>query len=269
LGRNIILSAQIESLSRQSSGGYEDETGQDHDGLAFGSHPRRDAVTDYYLDPRVAEAYDADMGRDADTMDDVPFYLELANEARNAGAAVLELGCGTGRVTIPVARDGIDVVGLDSSPAMLDIARRKAAAAAVDVAWVEADMRDLDLRREFGLVIVPFRSFLHLLTDADQQACLACIRRHLLPDGRLALNFFVPRFPGGPGSGPNNGRRPAPLISRIYDSMKLRYVLREEMESALDEAGFEVEALYGWFDRRPFTSESDEMVWVARLSQIG
>jgi SAM-dependent methyltransferase len=222
---------------------------------------------DYYLDPRVAAAYDADMGRDADTMDDVPFYVDLAREAAASGLPVLELGCGTGRVTIPIARAGVEVVGLDSSPAMLGIARRKAAAVGADVTWVEGDMRDFALDQRFGLVIIPFRSFLHLLTDADQEACLACVRRHLIPGGRFALNFFVPRFAGRTARQEGSSvKPPAPFISRIYDSMRLRYVLRDEMEATLQRAGFEVEALYGWFDKRPFTDESSEMVWLARSS---
>ena len=133
---------------------------------------------------------------------------------------------------------------------MLDIARRKAAAAGVNVRWVTADMRTFHLDRRFGLVIIPFRSFLHLLTDEDQAACLERVRAHLMPGGRFALNFFVPRLGGGRSS----GARPKPFISRIYKSMRLRYVLREEMEQALLRAGLEVEALYGWFDGRPFSS---------------
>ena len=102
-----------------------------------------------------------------------PSTSTLAKQASALGHAVLELGCGTGRVTIPIARAGVEVVGLDNAPAMLDVARRKAAAAGVDVRWVTADMRSFQLEQRFGLVIIPFRSFLHLLTDADQLACLS------------------------------------------------------------------------------------------------
>jgi ubiquinone/menaquinone biosynthesis C-methylase UbiE len=203
---------------------------------------------DFYLMPANAETYDRDVGSAADAMGDVPFYLELAREAAALGQPVLELGCGTGRVTIPIAQAGVEVVGLDNAPAMLNVARRKAAAAALDVRWVQGDMRSFALDQRFGLVIIPFRSFLHLLTEADQLNCLACIRKHLLPGGRLALNFFAPKLPAGPE---------APAISRIYKKMLLRYVSQAEMERLLAGSGFE--------DRRPFTDTSDEMVWLAKL----
>jgi SAM-dependent methyltransferase len=210
---------------------------------------------DFYFKAVNAEAYDADLGRSADAMDDVPFYVDLARQAAGRGEAVLELACGTGRVTIPIAQAGVEVTGLDNAPAMLDVARRKAAAAGVDVRWVLGDMRTFRLGQRFGLVIIPFRSFLHLLTDADQQACLQHVYEHLLPGGRFALNFFVQKLAG---------RGAVPLISRIYKEIRVRYVSQAEMERLLTAAGFEVEALYGWFDRRPFTERSGEMVWLAR-----
>jgi SAM-dependent methyltransferase len=209
----------------------------------------------FYARPANAEAYDSDMGRSADAMDDVPFYVELAREAAAKGEAVLELGCGTGRVTIPIAQAGVEVVGLDNAPAMLQVARRKAAIAGVNIRWLTADMRSFSLEQRFGLVIIPFRSFLHLLTDADQEACLSRIFEHLLPDGRLALNFFVQKLAA-------RGR--TPIISRIYKEIQVRYVSQSEMESLLARAGFQTEALYGWFDKRPFTDNSGEMVWLAR-----
>ena len=214
---------------------------------------------DYYLKPANAEAYDADLGRSADAMEDVPFYVELAQEAAARGEAVLELGCGTGRVTIPIAQAGVEVVGLDNAPAMLDIARRKAAAAGVDVRWVTGDMRTFRLDRRFGLVIIPFRSFLHMLTDADQQACLSRVYEHLLPGGRFALNFFVQKLAA---------RSAVPVISRIYKDIRVRYVSQGEMERLLTSAGFEIEALYGWFDKRPLTERSGEMVWLARKPEL-
>ncbi len=130
---------------------------------------------------------------------DVEFYLALAREAHAAGHPVLELACGTGRVAIPIASEGIHVVGLDRSPAMLERAREKTrpersrrGARLPSVRWVEGDMRDFELPERFGLVLIPFRSFQHLLTVADQLSCLGCIWRHLLPGGRLALHVFNP-----------------------------------------------------------------------------
>lgn len=209
---------------------------------------------EYYSDPRLADSYDADMGAEADAMHDTPFYLALAREAAAHGRAVLELACGTGRVTLPIAREGIEIVGLDNAAAMLAVARRKAAAEDLDVTWVEADMRDFDLGRSFGLIIIPYRSFLHLLTDAGQAACLAAGYRHLMPGGRFALNFFAPPFSVGQ----------APVVSRIYKGMRLRHVSRDEMEALLAAAGLEIEAAYGGFNNEPITESSSELVWIAR-----
>lgn len=210
---------------------------------------------DYYFKRGNAELYDATMGRDADAMHDVPFYVELARQAADEGQAVLELGCGTGRVTIPIAQAGVEVVGLDNSPAMLDVARRKARDAGLDIRWVTADMRSFQLEQPFGLIIIPFRTFLHLLTDEDQAASLDRVYQHLLPGGRFALNFFVQ---------PLAQRAPQPVISRIYRSMQVRYVSRYEMERLLLRHGFEIEALYGDFEKRGFRDSSGEMIWLAR-----
>ena len=129
---------------------------------------------------------------------DIPFYAQQAVES---GGPVLELGVGTGRVAIPTAQLGIDVVGLDTSEAMLSKAREKLGSlreGAGSVELIHADMRDFDLRdergarREFPLITIPFRGFLALMTVEDQIRALDRIRRHLRPGGRLVFNVFVP-----------------------------------------------------------------------------
>ena len=124
--------------------------------------------------------------------EDIPFYVE---EARRSGGPVLELGCGTGRVALPIARAGIETVGLDVSPKMLDAARRKAAALTDEdgpLLLLQGDMRELALDRAFSLVIIPFRGFLSLLSVDDQVRTLSRVRDHLAPDGRLVFDIFVP-----------------------------------------------------------------------------
>ena len=124
---------------------------------------------------------------------DVIFFVE---EARRTGGPVLEIGCGTGRVLIPTAREGIEITGLDLSKGMLAICRQRLQAEPEDVRQrvhlVEADMRSFDLGRTFHLVTFPFRPFQHLLTVEDQLACLETVRRHLVPGGRLVLDLFNP-----------------------------------------------------------------------------
>jgi SAM-dependent methyltransferase len=253
----------------------------------------------YYGDPRIAAAYDAEHAGSAITTDDIPFYLELAKQVATRGQAVLELGCGTGRVTVPIARAGVEVVGLDRSPAMLALAREKAAGL-TNLRWVEADMADFVLTQRFGLAIIPFRSFCLLLETERQKACLRCIHAHLAPDGRLALNFFNPNIAliaswltqrrGLWERIPADGRverwttrtyhtarqqieetrrldllgDDGAVIGRATHGARLRYIFRYEMEHLLALCGFEVEALYGWFDGREFSDDSPEMVWLAR-----
>ena len=105
------------------------------------------------------------------------------------------MGCGTGRVAIPIAQTGVDVVGVDSSQAMLDQAELKAdrlGAGAGALELVNADMRDFSLDITFDLAIIPFRGFLALLTVEDQRRALLNIRKHLNIGGRLVFNIFVP-----------------------------------------------------------------------------
>src|SRR5262245_22537391 len=111
---------------------------------------------------------------------DVAFFVGAAQES---GGPVLEIGCGTGRVLLPTARAGVSITGLDASPSMLAICRRRVAAepeavrARIDL--VEADMRSFQLGRRFALATIPFRPFQHLLTLVDQLNCLLRIREHL------------------------------------------------------------------------------------------
>ncbi len=127
---------------------------------------------------------------------DIRFFLEAA---RQASGPILEMGCGTGRVLIPTARAGFEIVGLDLSPLMLTTCReklsREPAEVRARVRLVEADMRDFDLGQEFSLVTIPFRSFQHLITVEDQLSCLACIHRHLAEGGRFILDLFNPYLP--------------------------------------------------------------------------
>jgi SAM-dependent methyltransferase len=124
---------------------------------------------------------------------DVDWYR---SKAREAGGPVLELGAGTGRVTIPIAQDGVSVWALDANTRMLDALRRKAAALPSDIqkriTFVDGDMRTFALETRFALVISPFRAFLHNLTHEDQLACARRVYDHLRPDGRFAFNIFHP-----------------------------------------------------------------------------
>ncbi|MBM4117035.1 class I SAM-dependent methyltransferase [bacterium] len=124
---------------------------------------------------------------------DLEFYRALAAAA---GGPVLELGCGTGRVMLPMLRAGAEVCGIDSSRGMLAVCVEKIAREPETVRrrahLLLADMRNFALGRRFALAVAPFRSFQHLLTVEDELACLACVRAHLNTGGRLVLDLFNP-----------------------------------------------------------------------------
>ncbi len=124
----------------------------------------------------------------ADYEDDVPFYLEWARKTR---PPALELGCGTGRILVPLAEAGIEIWGLDICQPMLDIARSKLKPHSQKlVTLVQADMASFRLNRKFGLIYLPFREFMHLMKVEQQIGCLNCVRRHLGPEGRVLINVY-------------------------------------------------------------------------------
>jgi SAM-dependent methyltransferase len=137
-----------------------------------------------------ADPVDYDWRDSSDT--GVAFYSALAWEA---GGPVLEIACGTGRVAMPIARQGFAVTGLDVVPAMLDRARFKAEAAGLSVRWVEGDARRFDLDSErFRLIFLTGNAFQAFLTNADQEALLGRVRAHLHDEGLFAFETRNPRW---------------------------------------------------------------------------
>ena len=129
---------------------------------------------------------------------EINFYVGMANEVKEKGGSILEIGCGTGRVALRLALEGIPVTGLDLSPEMLESARQKSQGVS-KVRWVEGDMKDFDLRERFDLIVIPGHSFQFMLTPSEQIGCLKCIQRHMKNDGKLVvhLNHDDPSWLGG------------------------------------------------------------------------
>src|SRR5439155_23027170 len=123
----------------------------------------------------IAELYDP---WSASVVEDVAFYLE---EARRSGGPVVELGVGTGRIAVPIAADGIRVIGVDSSRGMLDVCARRAALACVELDLRVGGLRQLAISECVPLVICPFRSLLHMHTDEDRRRVFAAARDLLRP----------------------------------------------------------------------------------------
>jgi SAM-dependent methyltransferase len=211
-------------------------------------------------------------------VEDIAFYLE---EATRSGGRVLELGVGTGRVAVPVAAAGIDVVGVDLSAGMLEVAREHAALAGVAVDLRLGDMRDPPVEGEFALVLIPFRSLLHMETDRDRRAALRAVAEHLAPGGRLIFDVFTPdtddiadthgrwleREPGI-WERAEWDEETRTLILRVRgreseSEMSLAWLSVAEWKELLRDEGYVVDALYGWFDRSRWRGGEDS-VWVCR-----
>ena len=207
--------------------------------------------------------------------EDVGFYVELAREA---DGPLVELAVGSGRVAIPVAQaTGRPVTGVDSSPAMLEQARIRAAEAGVRLDLREGDMRDLVLDQSAALIYCPFRALLHLPTWSDRRRTFDRVAASLQPGGKFAWNAFTfdhriaARLDGEQQDEPvPHTVRYAVGDNRIDITLddgarsSLWWATRNEWLGLLDVAGLELEALYGGFAGEPFTDDSREYVFVAR-----
>jgi SAM-dependent methyltransferase len=235
----------------------------------------------------------------ADLTEDIPFWLGLATER---GGPVLELGCGSGRVLLQLAREGVRAVGVDNSPAMLARARARLAQRAdlrQRISLVEQDLRALALEERFPLTIMPLNTFAHLPTFDDQRAVLIRIREHMAPGGWLA--FDIPNAAevyAATAGGLTLERtvrdetghtelmefsmlaldRTAQLghITWIYDEvagdgalhrtripMTLRYTFPGEMRALLELAGLKLVNLFGGYEREPFEEGAPRMLVLA------
>lgn len=241
-----------------------------------------------YSDPEIYDLENNEFEPDG------PFILALA---KKLGGTVLELGCGTGRVTIPLAQNGIDIVGLDVVPGMIERARQKSNDLPIE--WVVADVRTFQLGRKFQLIFESGSVFHHMLTRPDQEAYLARVREHLEDNGRLVINLFFPhpnrlistdveedwfsvqrsdgseiRVSGIDKYDEIRQVRVETAYRRWTDidgqeilrvtPLSLRYVFPQEMEALLHYNGFEIMELYGDADCSPLTNESRAMIYVCK-----
>ena len=241
-----------------------------------------------YSDPEIYDFENSDFEPDG------PFILSIAQKL---GGAVLELGCGTGRITIPLAQNGIEVVGLDLVPGMLEFAKHKAGG--LPIQWVLADARTFQLNRKFPLIFESGSVFHHMLTRTDQEAYLTRAWEHLEKDGRLVINLFFPlphrltsteveedwfavQHPDGyeirvTGIDQYDAVRQVKVetayrrwtdasgqeITRVAP-LSLRYFYPQELETLLHYNGFEVVEAYGDADFSPLANDSQALIYVCQ-----
>jgi SAM-dependent methyltransferase len=234
-----------------------------------------------------AEFYDVYVG---ERLDDLPFYLECARSARGA---VLEIGAGSGRLTVPLARAGLPLVAVDISPGMLaaDAVRRR-------VEIVEADVCRLDLGRRFELAMVPFYTFNYLVTPRAQALALDRIAAHLTGSGRLLVDVFLPltlldRPPTEPilkidRVDPTTGQRirgwnayrfdreqqvehrghafevtrPDGTVRRAEFATSRRYWFRDELSRLFEQHGFAVERVCAGYAGELANDRSEQLLYV-------
>ena len=236
------------------------------------------------------EHYDLDSGMVP--TEDLPFYLAAAKKARGP---VLELACGTGRLTIPLAKAGIAITGLDVAGPMLARAREKAAKENVKVKFLRADARQLRLKGRFKLIFIAFNSMQHLHDRVSLEKLFAGVKKHLAPGGRFMFDVFNPDprylvrdteelLPIGSYKDPRTGKDilvnerysydRAAQASRItwhYKAgrraagtrkLNMRCFYPAELDALLHYNGLKILKKYGDFDRRPFTGESRKQILV-------
>ncbi|MBZ0309804.1 MAG: class I SAM-dependent methyltransferase [Anaerolineae bacterium] len=226
---------------------------------------------------------------------DGSFYLTLA---RQVGQPVLEIECGTGRITIPMAQQGIQMTGIDVVPAMLNHARSKASG--LSIRWVEVDARTFHLEQKFRLIFESGSAFQHLLERSDQEAMLARVREHLALDGRFVVSSIFPiaellepvedeqdwfSYPNELGQEVKvSGTQHYDALSQIKTEtayrrwkdaegqeivkiapLKLRYFYPQEMEALLHYNGFKIVERYGQVDFSPLTATSERMIYVCQI----
>src|SRR5206468_3180253 len=206
--------------------------------------------------------------------EDVAHYVGLAREA---DGPIVELMVGSGRVAIEVVRQtGKPVLGIDSSPAMLEIARERSAGLSLELRL--GDVRDLQLDEPAALIYVPFRSLLHLHGWKEKRRVFGRVAASLRPGGRFAFNAFAfshtiaARLDGTTQDqhGVVHTLRYFPADNRIEverddgATIRLWWATKSEWDGLIEVAGLEVEALYGGFPREPFDDDSLEFVYVTR-----
>jgi SAM-dependent methyltransferase len=226
---------------------------------------------------------------------DLPFYQR---RIAACGGPVLELACGTGRLTVPLAAAGTDITGIDRSPSMLETARNRAARDQVDVSFQEGDMRDYDLGRKFKLIFISTNSFSHLLQHEEIESCLRCTRHHLAPKGRFVIDIFTPSArmlarewnevsPIGEYDDPEGKGRIVVTETRRYDAaaqvnhsiwrytnrdtqenweipFSLRMFYPQEIDALLRYNGFAIEQKFGGYDESPYGAASPKHLIVSR-----
>jgi SAM-dependent methyltransferase len=231
---------------------------------------------------RIAEVYDDWYTSHIDVQDTLSLLAELADDGR-----ALELGIGTGRVALPLAACGVEVVGIDASQAMVDKLRAKPGGDRIEVTI--GNFADVEVEGTFSLVYAPFTTFFALPSQEEQIRCLRNVAAHLRPEGWFVLDAFVPditRYRNNQSISVEDvgmahvlveAAHHDPVAQRVESShvvltesgvriypVFLRYAWPAELDAMAMVAGLLPSARYNGYDRRPFTAFSTHHVSLYR-----
>lgn len=228
----------------------------------------------------------------------IAYYCDLA---KSIGGPVLEIACGSGLVTIPVAAQGLDVSGVDLSRPMLEHARKKAEAQHLNIRWVEADARSFNLGTQYKFIYLTGNAFQAFLLREDQETLLASVKKHLAPDGIFA---FETRNPSGHDLTDQleeefdqpyisvEGHQVSVYFTQRYDPLSqvmywtsfrrwndgeqdhsketriaCRFTHPQELEALLHYNGFQVIQQYGNWNKEPLSASSESIISICKVTQ--
>ncbi|EFI11759.1 class I SAM-dependent methyltransferase [Bacteroides sp. D22] len=252
-------------------------------------------TTDYKVGELI---YDANIYDGLNTsLSDLQFYKKWL--LTNKDARILELCCGTGRLTIPIAQEGYNICGVDYTSSMLERAQAKAIKTGLEINFIEADIRTLDLQEQFDFIFIPFNSIHHLYRNEDLFKALESVKRHLKDGGLFLFDCFNPNIQyiveNEKGQTviaeykTDDGRNilikqtmryeSATQINRIewhysinsefhsIQNLDMRLFFPQELDSYLKQAGFNIIHKFGGFGEETFSNESEKQIYVLSLNE--
>jgi SAM-dependent methyltransferase len=227
-------------------------------------------------------------------IEDIPFYLR---QIQKYNTPVLEIACGTGRITLPIAEKGYSITGLDVSNGMLDHAKKKARAKNLHIEWILSDCRNFNLSQKFNIIIYPFNAMAHLHDLESLEACLTCIKKHLNPNGVFIVDIFNPKleilirdatwnYLVEEYIDPDTNELVVIMENNVYESdsqinrikwylnfgnkketavdLNMRMWFPQEIDALLHYNGFRIEAKYGNYDESAFGSSSPKQIIISK-----
>jgi len=235
--------------------------------------------------------YDA---QHVEIVEDIPFYI---SQAQKADGPILELACGTGRITIPIARQDFDITGLDISEGMLKVAREKVEREHLSCTFIHADCRNFSLGRKYKLIFIPFNSMAHIHDRASFETMCIAMRSHLADGGHFIIDIFNPkleilisdpnkRFAVAEYEDPYGHEKVTITENNVYDKeiqinhikwyyqigkreefaveLNMRIYYPQELDNMLSYNGFDIVEKLGDFDGSPFDTDSPKQLIICR-----